>query len=137
MTGLIVCVAVLAAAGVYGVVHKRRDGRIRRRAGDARARLTEADLGAPLGEHATLVQFSTAVCGSCRVTRRVLAEVADATEGVLHVEIDAEAHLDLVRRLHVARTPTLLVLNRHGSVVRRASGTPRRSDVIAALGSAG
>jgi thiol-disulfide isomerase/thioredoxin len=137
VTGLIVCAAVLAAASVYGVIHRGREGRIRRRAKDAGTRVTEADVGVPLGEHATLLQFSTAFCGPCRVTRRVLADVAGAVEGVRHVEIDAEAHLELARRLHVVRTPTLLVLDGHGSVVRRASGTPLRADVIAALGAAG
>lgn len=136
MTGLIVCVAVLAAASVYGIVHRRREGRIRYRTKDARTRLTEADLGGPLGEHATLLQFSTAFCGPCRTTRRVLADVADTVEGVRHVEIDAEARLELARRLHVVTTPTLLVLDGGGSVVRRASGVPRRADVVAALGTA-
>ena len=55
-------------------------------------------------------------------------------EGVTHVEIDAEAHLDLVRRLKVLRTPTVLVLDSSGHVVQRASGAPRKADVIAALG---
>jgi thioredoxin-related protein len=56
--------------------------------------------------------------------------------GVRHVEIDAESHLDLVRRLDVRRTPTVLVLDGQGRVVRRASGQPRPADVIAALGAA-
>jgi thiol-disulfide isomerase/thioredoxin len=97
-------------------------------------RLTAADLGGPLGERATLVQFSTAFCAPCRATRRVLADVAALVEGVRHVEVDAEANLDLVRRLDVARTPTVLVLDAGGAVVRRAAGQPRRADVIAALG---
>jgi hypothetical protein len=42
----------------------------------------------------------------------------------------------LVRRLDVRRTPTVLVLDAQGMVVRRASGQPRRVDVIAALGEA-
>ena len=53
-----------------------------------------------------------------------------------HVEIDAESHLDLVRRLDVRRTPTVLVLDAAGRIVRRASGQPRPVDVVAALGAA-
>ncbi|WP_328911886.1 MULTISPECIES: TlpA family protein disulfide reductase [unclassified Streptomyces] len=136
MTGLVVCLAVLAAASVYGVIHRRRDGRVRVRAKDGEERLTAADLGGPLGERATLVQFSSAFCAPCRATRRVLGEVADMVEGVRHIEIDAEAHLELVRRLNIHKTPTVLVLAADGSVVRRAAGQPRRADVIAALGSA-
>lgn len=98
--------------------------------------LTAEDLGAPLGERATLVQFSTAFCQPCRAARRVLGQVAAAVPGVRHVEIDAESHLDLVRRLEVTRTPTTLVLDATGALRRRAAGTPRPSDVIAALGEA-
>ncbi len=94
------------------------------------------ELGAALGERATLVQFSSAFCQPCRATRRVLADVAAMVDGVAHVEIDAEDRLDLVRALDIAATPTTLVLDAAGRVVRRATGQPRRADVIAALGAA-
>lgn len=139
MTGLVVCVAVLAAASVYGVLHKRRSGRVRVRGRDEGKRLGAADLGelgGELGRRATLVQFSSAFCAPCRATRRVLDEVAGMVPGVTHVEIDAEAHLDLVRELGILKTPTVLVLDADGRVVRRATGQPRRADVIAALGEA-
>ena len=58
------------------------------------------------------------------------------TSGVEYVEIDAESRLDLVRGLNVLRTPTVLVLDADGSIVRRASGQPRKADVIAAIGDA-
>ncbi|MGY3200416.1 thiol-disulfide isomerase/thioredoxin [Streptomyces sp. TE5632] len=99
-------------------------------------RLRAPELGSELGERATLVQFSSAFCAPCRATRRVLGEVAGLVPGVAHVEIDAEAHLDLVRRLEILRTPTVLVLDADGRVVRRATGQPRKADVIAALGEA-
>ncbi|NML54658.1 thioredoxin family protein [Streptomyces sp. R302] len=92
--------------------------------------------GAELGERATLVQFSSAFCQPCRATRRVLDEVAAMVPGVAHVEIDAEEHLGLVRDLEVTRTPTVLVLDAAGVIVRRAAGQPRKADVIAALGHA-
>jgi len=53
--------------------------------------------------------------------------------GVRHVEVDAEHHLDLVRRLGVLRTPTTLVLDPHGREVSRASGAPSKQAVIASL----
>jgi thiol-disulfide isomerase/thioredoxin len=96
--------------------------------------LRGTDLGGPLGSRATLLQFSSAFCAPCRATRRVLAEVAGMTDGVAHLEIDAESHLDLVRRLDVRRTPTVFVLGPDGRITRRASGQPRKADVIAALG---
>ncbi|MEU0199422.1 MULTISPECIES: thioredoxin family protein [unclassified Streptomyces] len=136
MTGLVVCVLVLAAASAYGVLRRRRSGRVRVRGRDDGKRLDAAELGVELGERATLVQFSSAFCAPCRATRRILGEVAGLVPGVTHVEIDAEAHLDLVRRLDILKTPTVLVLDADGRVVRRATGQPRKADVIAALGEA-
>ncbi|MBO8184282.1 TlpA family protein disulfide reductase [Streptomyces spirodelae] len=89
---------------------------------------------AGLGERATLVQFSSAFCQPCRAARRILAEVAAMVEGVVHVEIDAEEQLSLVRELDITSTPTVLVLDAAGRIVKRATGQPRKADVIAALG---
>jgi thiol-disulfide isomerase/thioredoxin len=136
MTGIVMCVAVLAAASAFGVLQRRRSGRVRVRGRDDGKRLGAAELGQGLGERATLVQFSSAFCAPCRATRRVLGEVAGLVPGVTHIEIDAEAHLDLVRRLDILKTPTVLVLDADGRIVRRATGQPRKEEVIAALGEA-
>ncbi|WP_225821578.1 TlpA family protein disulfide reductase [Streptomyces naphthomycinicus] len=136
MSGLVMCAAVLAVASAYGVLHKRRNGRTRVRGRDEGKRFGAAELGGELGERATLVQFSSAFCAPCRATRRVLGEVAGLVPGVAHVEIDAEARLDLVREWEILKTPTVLVLDAGGRVVRRATGQPRKADVIAALGEA-
>jgi thiol-disulfide isomerase/thioredoxin len=135
LVALLVALAVATALGFWVRGSGRRLGRARPVAVEA-ARLGADDLGADLGERATLVQFSSAFCQPCRATRRILDDVARDVSGVAHVEIDAESHLELVRRLDVRRTPTVLVLDAHGRVVRRASGQPRRVDVIAALGEA-
>lgn len=103
---------------------------------DEGRRLGAAELGAEPGERATLVQFSSAFCQPCRATRRILAEVAALVPGVAHIEIDAEEHLGLVRELGIEKTPTVLVLDAAGAIVRRAAGMPRKADVIAALGAA-
>ncbi|MEU7059172.1 thioredoxin family protein [Streptomyces sp. NPDC046197] len=124
------------AASAHGVLHRRRNGRVRVHGRDEGRRLGAAELGGKLGERATLVQFSSAFCAPCRATRRVLGEVAGMVPGVAHLEIDAEAHLDLVRELAVLKTPTVLVLDADGRIVRRATGRPRKADVIAALGEA-
>jgi len=96
--------------------------------------LTSSQLGHALGERATLVQFSSAFCAPCRATRAILADVAGMIDGIAHVEIDAESRLDLVRDLNVLRTPTVMVLASDGRIVRRASGQPRKPEVIAAIG---
>ncbi|WP_250286443.1 MULTISPECIES: thioredoxin family protein [unclassified Frankia] len=91
-------------------------------------------LGVAPGARATLVQFSTAFCAPCRATRRILADVASGVPGVRHVEVDAESHLELVRRLRIRRTPTVLVLDARAREVCRASGAPPgRAAVLAAL----
>jgi thiol-disulfide isomerase/thioredoxin len=141
VTGAIVCVAVLAVAGAFGMFWNRRNGRMHEtrgaagkgQAGEAVA-LSASQLGEPLGGRATLVQFSTAFCAPCRATRVILADVAKQVDGVTHVEIDAESHLDLVRRLDIRRTPTVFVLGPDGRIAQRASGQPRKADVIAAIG---
>ncbi|MCF1508580.1 TlpA family protein disulfide reductase [Streptomyces glomeratus] len=123
-------------AGTQGAGHRRLSGRVRVRGRDDGRRLGAAELGQGLGRRATLVQFSSAFCAPCRATRRVLTEVAGMVPGVAHVEIDAEQRLELVRALGIVRTPTVLVLDAHGRIVRRATGQPRKADVIAALGEA-
>jgi thiol-disulfide isomerase/thioredoxin len=142
--GLIALAAALLAATVVGFVLRRRAGRFRpgppatpeKAASAGTGALTEADLGAGLGRQATLVQFSTAFCAPCRPTRQILAQVADMVDGVTHVEIDAAARMDLVQRLRINSTPTVLVLDPDGAIVKRATGLPRKADVIAALGTA-
>ncbi len=133
VTGLVVVFVTLAAATLAGVIVRRRNGVPRDVGGDVE-RLTPGDLDASLGERATLVQFSSAFCQPCRATRRILSEVTQMVPGVAHVEIDAESRLDLVRSLNVLRTPTVLILDASGRVVKRASGQPRKADVIGALG---
>lgn len=152
----VLVVAVVVAVG-FGLLRRRTDGRFR---GAARpsagptstavgaddtpspAEPVESDAGVlagtpfagDLGERATLLQFSSAFCAPCRATRRVLGEVVEVVPGVAHVEVDAEQHLDLVRRVNVLRTPTTLVLDAAGREVTRAAGAPTRTQVLTALG---
>jgi thiol-disulfide isomerase/thioredoxin len=136
--------AVLIGAAVFGLIWRRRDGNLRapRRPraaphqgpGRPERRITENDLGRPLGNRATLLQFSSAFCAPCRATRQVLADVAGSVEGITHVEIDVADRMDLVRMLDVRRTPTTFLLGPDGRIASRANGAPRKADVLAALG---
>jgi thiol-disulfide isomerase/thioredoxin len=114
-----------------GLLWKARQGRVRATSGPAFD--LHAELGHAPGERATLLQFSSAFCAPCRATRRVLSDVASKVPGVKHVEVDAESHLDVVRRLGILKTPTTLVLDRDGRVTQRASGQPRKEQILAAL----
>jgi thiol-disulfide isomerase/thioredoxin len=157
--GVIALIVVLVVVTPFGLIWRRRQGQLRvPRPGSVRApapasapgsgpgfgtglaqdptrgRLTAADLRQDLGPRATLVQFSSAFCAPCRATRQVLGDVAGLVDGVAYVEIDAESRLDLVRRLNVLSTPTVLVLGPDGAIARQATGLPRKPDVIATLG---
>ena len=138
MTGLVALLAALAATAVIALAFTCRNGRFSAAAPvreDVEV-LTPTQLGVELGERATLVQFSSAFCSPCRATRVLLTDIASKVDGIVTVDIDAEKHLDLVRQLHIMRTPTVLVLDADGAVSTRASGLPRREQVLAALGQA-
>jgi len=161
--GVLAGIVVLIGATAFGLARRRSDGKwrasreqgqaIREQGQATRQRLatrqrritrqrqaqqerliTEADLGHPLGDRATLLQFSSSFCTPCRATRQVLADVARSTEGIAHVEIDVADRADLVRVLDVRRTPTTFLLGPDGRIASRASGPPRKADVLAALG---
>jgi thiol-disulfide isomerase/thioredoxin len=158
---VLVVIVVLIGATAFGLARRRNDGKLRGpraagpklrgpraagpklrgpraagpKLGDGQElRVTEADLGRPLGHRATLLQFSSSFCAPCRATRQVLAEVADGAEGIAHVEIDVADRVDLVRMLDVRRTPTTFLIGSDGCIASRASGAPRKADVLAALG---
>jgi thiol-disulfide isomerase/thioredoxin len=130
--GIVVLVVAVLAALAFGGYRAVVDGRFRGTRQPSGA-LADTPFADRLGDRATLLQFSSAFCAPCRATRRVLADVAGRTDGVAHVELDAEQHLDLVRRLGILRTPTTLVLDPHGHEVTRAAGAPTRQQVLAAL----
>jgi thiol-disulfide isomerase/thioredoxin len=141
LVGLMVVAGVLVAATVFGVLRRRRSGRVQT-ADVPDYRVTADVIGElGLGDRATLLQFSSAFCRPCVATRHLLADVAAKLPGVRHVDLDAESRLELVRTLGITSTPTTLLLDADGVVRRRATGVPRRHEVYAALvevtGSAG
>lgn len=150
MTGVWITAGAVLVALLFGGYRALTDGRFRGRLPRERGTATfvaeeVADEVAPLapvattwhgrelGERATLVQFSSAFCAPCRVTRAILEEVAATEPGIVHVDIDAEHELALVRELGIMRTPTTLILDRTGRELARAAGAPRRDQVLAAL----
>ena len=122
---------MLALASAYGIWYQRSRGAIRdkERAGIITAQM----IGAPLGARASLVQFSSAFCTPCRATRALLENVVEGLSDVVHIDIDAEDHLELVRELNILSTPTTLILDSRGHEVGRAVGAPKREQVLNAL----
>jgi thiol-disulfide isomerase/thioredoxin len=131
--GVLVLAAALAGATAFGLWRRRTNGRVSNHGGRAQQRLTSDELGTSLGERATFVQFSSAFCQPCRANRQVLGHLARTDDGIVHVDIDAEQNLDLVRRLGITRTPTTFVLDAAGSIRRRAVGPLRLADARAAV----
>jgi thiol-disulfide isomerase/thioredoxin len=145
-SGVVVAIGAALLALTVGAWRLATDGRFRgthpvRRGPGASATPVEVHAGAELvtavggtlGERATLLQFSSAFCAPCRATRRVLTEVAELVDGVTHVEVDAEHHLDATRAFGILRTPTTVVLDAAGVEVTRATGAPTKAQVLSAL----
>jgi hypothetical protein len=150
LTGALVTIVALALASVFGLWWRARDGRVIATApagdssgessGDSGAdrEVTAEDaalsrLGVTADTPVTLLQFSSAFCAPCRVARRICADLADGRDGVTHLEVDAESHLDEVRALGVWRTPTVLVVDAAGRIAFRLSGAPSRAGLAAAV----
>ncbi len=125
---------VFTLATAYGIWYQRSRGQLKSKSSRVgKPALTASDIGQDLGSRVTLVQFSSAFCTPCRATRALLTDITADLNDVVHVDIDAEKNLDLVRRLDVRSTPTTLVLNSDGVEVGRAVGATKRAVVFATL----
>ena len=133
MKTLIPLVAVLAAATGFGIWYQRTRGEFRKKKTVNGPKLTAAIVGTELGSRATMVQFSSAFCTPCRATKALLEDMVKTMPDVHYAHIDAESHLELVRKLDIRSTPTTLFLNSAGVEVGRAMGTPKRAQVHAAV----
>jgi hypothetical protein len=109
-----VAVAVLVAATVAGVLWRRHQGRLRA-------------VGSGAG--VTLLLFTTPSCTSCRRVRELCATIEHAR----FEEVDASTDLARARAFDVWRAPTLLVLDRTGAPVWRATGVPAVADLKQAV----
>ena len=124
---------VLVAATGYGIWYQRTRGEFRKKKTVNGPKLTAAIVGTELGSRATMVQFSSAFCTPCRATKVLLEDMVKTMPDVHYAHIDAESHLELVRKLDIRSTPTTLFLNGAGVEVGRAMGTPKRAQVQAAI----
>ena len=131
MKSLLPIAIVLALASAYGFWYQRSRGVIRDK--ERSGIITAQMIGEPLGTRASLVQFSSAFCTPCRATRALLENVVEGLNDVVHIDIDAEDHLELVRELNILSTPTTLILDSKGHEVGRAVGAPKREQVLNAL----
>jgi len=121
---------VLLATGL-GAVWRARTGRVRLATAEGE-RISIPGLS-PFTSPVTLLQFSTEVCAPCRATSALLAEIAGRRPDAAHVEIDVTRRPDIVSRFNLLQSPTTFVLDRHGSLLARIGGTPRREELAAVL----
>ncbi len=133
MQNLTPLLIVLALASAFGVWHRRTRGSFKTHKVVVGHRFTAAELGTQLGARATMVQFSSAFCAPCRATYLLLDQMVKSMNDVVHVQLDAENNLELVRQLNILSTPTTLFIDRSGVEIGRATGRPTRDQVLAAL----
>ena len=133
MKSLTPLLVVLALAIAFGVWYTRSRGEFRKKKTVNGPKLDAAVIGVELGSRVTMVQFSSAFCSPCRATKALLEDMVKTMPDVRYAHIDAESHLELVRKLDIRSTPTTLFLNSAGVEVGRAMGTPKRSQVLAAV----
>ena len=128
---------LLAASLVFGFVYRAKRGRVHPAKSLPRDRAPSAldlsPLTVELGSRGSFIQFSSAFCTPCRATHALLTQMVESLPDVKHIHIDAESHLELVRKLDIRSTPTTLFLNGAGVEVGRAMGTPKRAQVHAAV----
>jgi thiol-disulfide isomerase/thioredoxin len=130
---LIPIAIVLLASTAFGIWYKRSRGEFRAKKSLHGPTLTAQIIGTELGSKATMVQFSSAFCSPCRATKVLLEHMVETMPDIRYAHIDAESHLELVRKLDIRSTPTTLFLNSSGVEVVRAMGTPKREQVLKAL----
>lgn len=125
---LLVIVALLAATVGVGIFLRWRQSRPRKV--DQAEVVDPQRLGAPsLGETATLLQFSTEMCGRCPGVHRTLGAIAGEREGVVHLDVDLTHRPDIAKHFHVLQTPTTLILDKGGVIQTRFGGTPSRNAI--------
>ena len=132
MKSLLLLVFVLISASGIGIYYQRRNGVIKRK---KRLRLSPAELGSDYGDRATIVQFSTTFCSSCRAAKALIKDVVKDQSDIAYLEIDAESNLDLVRMVDIKSTPTTLFLDKAGFEIARATGAPKRDQLIKVVAS--
>jgi len=129
---LAIVIALVAGTALLGWAWRARTGRTRAASGEL---IAPESLGEDtrFGTSATLLQFSTDYCTSCRSTRTALASLAAQQRGVAHLEINLTRRPELAGRFHVMQTPTTLVLDERGAVRARVGGAPRMEELRATL----
>jgi thioredoxin-related protein len=65
----------------------------------------------------------------------LIKDVVKDQSDIKYLEIDAESNLDLVRKVDIKSTPTTLFLDKDGFEIARATGAPKRDQLIKVVAS--
>jgi thiol-disulfide isomerase/thioredoxin len=125
-------VLILLISTVIGLLYRRRNGVITKK---RRLHISEAEFAGRYGSRITILQFSTTFCSQCRAAKALISDVVKDEKDISYLEIDAESNLALVRKVDVRSTPTTIFLDRAGFEIARATGAPKRDQLLKVIAS--
>ena len=127
MKSLLPLILILALTAVVGFRYRVKKGVIKEKKG---SQILESELGKKYGKRATVVIFSTTFCSECRSAKALISDVTSTLSDISYIEIDAESNLELVRKVDIRSTPTTIFLDKAGFEIARATGAPKRDQLI-------
>ena len=130
MNNLILLLVILIFCCIYWFFSRLKKGTIKKNRG---LQILESELGDKFGKRATVVIFSTTFCSECRAAKALISDVTSTLSDISYVEIDAESNLELVRKVDIGSTPTTIFLDKEGFEIARATGAPKRDQLIKAI----
>ena len=98
MDSLSLLTFLLLGATVIGLYYRKNSGLIKRK---KRLKLSPSEFGGAYGGRATILQFSTTFCSSCRAAKALIKDVVKDEADIFYYEVDAESNLELVRKVDV------------------------------------
>ncbi len=132
MKSLLPLILILALTAVVGFRYRVKKGVIKEKKG---SQILESELGKKYGRRATVVIFSTTFCSECRSAKALISDVTSTLSDISYIEIDAESNLELVRKVDIRSTPTTIFLDKAGFEIARATGAPKRDQLIKVIAS--
>jgi len=132
MESLSLLVLILLISTVIGLLYRRRNGVITKK---RRLHISEAEFAGTYGSRVTILQFSTTFCSQCRAAKALISDVVKDEKDISYLEIDAESNLALVRKVDVRSTPTTIFLDKGGFEIARATGAPKRDQLLKVIAS--
>jgi thiol-disulfide isomerase/thioredoxin len=123
---------ILLISTAIGFFYRSKNGVIVKK---RRLHISEAEFAGTYGSRVTILQFSTTFCSQCRAAKALISDVVKDEKDISYLEIDAESNLALARKVDVRSTPTTIFLDRGGFEIARATGAPKRDQLLKVIAS--